>query len=258
MMLKRGMLPWRADAIKLRMRDALNAPALPVVPKTFGHVAHAPAGGWGMLGNGPDPTALQAYRNGVGNCVLAGAAHSTMVECMATGRSIPHFSGANIDTQYFSLTSGQDIGLDPISTAAWLQKIGLLDADGIVHKIRAYGSVDPDDIDLTAFLFGTCGLALNLPDTAEAQFNAHEPWDDVTRPPGSGHFIPLAGRNSKGVRFVVTWGTLQGISDAYIDKYWAGGLCRFSEEYLLTTGVSPEAFDTAKLDALLAELSTNE
>lgn len=244
-MLMRGMTEWKPDAVKLQMRSYLLSAALPQVPPTFGHVHHAaPPDGWGMLGN-----------DKAGCCVLSGAAHETMTWAWATGKPIPVFSPVNVLKQYRALTGGRDGGLDPIATAKWRVSQGLVDAMGDIHQVKAFGSVGSlSDVELAVYLFGVCGLGLELPDNAEQQFIDGRPWDDVTGEPKDGHYVPCVGKNTAGNLMVVTWGKLQAMTPAYFAKYVVGAICYFSGEYLLATGKSPEMFDEAQLDADLAAM----
>jgi hypothetical protein len=248
-MLMRGMLPWRSEAVKINLRRYLVAAELPKVPKSFGHVRKAAppvSGGWGMLGNDSE-----------GDCVLAGAAHETMTWAWATRKPIPPFTPTNVIDQYLALTGGADSGLDPVDTAKWRVSTGLTDANGSVHKIKAFVSCGSQaDVEIAVYLFGACGLGLSLPDNAEQQFSAGQPWNDISgaRNEQNGHYVPCVGKNSAGNLIVVTWGALTAMTPAYFDKYGAGAIALFSPDYLLETNKSPEAFDEAQLDADLAAL----
>ena len=245
----RGMLPWRSEAVKLTLRSYLRASALPRVPAKFGHVYRSEppcAGGWGMLGN-----------DAKGDCVLAGAAHETMTWAWATGRIIPAFTPENVVKQYLALTGGVDGGLDPIAVAKWRTSNGLVDANGVVHRVKAFGSVgSASDIELATYLFGACGLGLALPESAEQQFVDGRPWDDTAGEPNpkNGHYVSAVGKNSSGNLMVVTWGAVHAVTHDYLEKYVVGAIAYFSREYLRDTNRSPEAFDEAQLDDDLAAL----
>ena len=247
MTLYRGMLPWREEAIPLKFSSYIDRAKLPVVPKRFGHVGNAQPR-FGMQGN-----------DQAGDCVLAGAIHEIMVWAWATKRTIPPFNTQLVLGEYFKLTGGADTGLDPIKVAKWRCSTGVLDANGTRHKIKAFASVGTTtDIELAAYLFGACGIGLALPDNAEDQYRAREPWDDTSGAPNpkKGHYVPIVGKNAAGNLIAVTWGRLQAISDSYLNTYCVGGVCFFSLDYLLTTGASPELFDEAQLDADLSALGT--
>lgn len=249
--LYRGMLPWQEEKIRLKFGAFLNRAKLPVIPKLFGHVGRAQPpveGGWQMLGN-----------DQAGDCVMAGAVHETMTWAWATSATMPVFNTKQVLAQYYARTGGQDTGLDPIDNARWRCKTGLTDASGRVHQVKAFAAVNTvEEVELATYLFGACGIGLELPDNAENQFTAGIPWTDTSGDPkpANGHYVPVVGRNTRGHLIVVTWGRLQALSLDYLDKYCAGGVVYFSREYLDTRGVSPELFDEATLDKHLASLGT--
>jgi hypothetical protein len=247
MQLKRGMTTFKIQDIPLKFSSYVNKAKVPLVPATFGHVHSAgPHGGWGMLGNDTK-----------GDCTMAGIAHGDMVWNWATGSTIPLFSDAVIVKQYMHLTGGVDSGLDPVEVAQWWQSHGLVDAHGKTHKIRSFTAIDkvPDAVE-AAYLFGFSGLAMWMPTTAEAQFEAGQPWDDTSGDPqqNEGHFVPLVGRNSAGNLMVVTWGRVHAATPAWMDKYFAGGVAYTSQEYMMASGLSPEGFNFDQLDADMASL----
>lgn len=242
--MKLGMKDWRPDAIKLRLGNYLDRTVLPKVPPAYGHI-HRNDIPWGVLGN-----------DEYADCVVAGAAHETMVWALATRQALPVFDDNTVSSQYMTLANNdKDAGLDPIETAKWRVSTGLKDANGTVHKVKAFASVNRDsDLDLAAYVFGACGIGFNLPDSAMVEFERGNPWSDTRGRGIGGHYVPLVGRNSKGLRFVVTWGRLQAVSSAFWRKYFVGGIAFFSLEYMLANGLSPEGIKEAQLDADLASL----
>lgn len=65
---------------------------------------------------------------------------------------------------------------------------------------------------------------------------------------GDGHYVPLVARRTH--MECVTWGWLQGMTNAYVEKFGDEAIAYVSEE-ALTARRSPEGFD---YDALLADL----
>lgn len=253
--LRRGMKPWRHDAIPLKLSHYIRRDKLPPVPAAFGHVTRQGIP-WGMDAN-----------DVFGCCVTAGGEHEHMVWALSTGRSLPWF-GTQVSEQNYSdmlvAEGGQpldpsdpstDTGLDPVQAAAWRKQVGLLDAHGARHKVDAYVAIDQiEDLDLACYLFGVCGCGFQLPDSAEDEFSAHKPWTDTSGDPDGGHYVPLVGKNSNGERYFITWGELQGATDAWIQKYLVGAVAYVSREYILATGRSPEGIDWATLEADLQSL----
>ena len=238
----RGMSRFEPHDFKLKAATYLNLAKLPLLPNHFGHYSNRPPGGaWGMGAN-----------NKYGCCVLAGAGHEEMVWSAATDRPVPHFSDEIIASQYLELTGGADEGLDPAEVAKWRRTHGIADDAGVLHKIKAYALIDsPTELDYAAYLFGAAGMGLFLPDDAEEQFNNHHVWDSTGGKPTNGHYTVYLGKRRDGCRVVATWGDIQALTDAYLKKYFVGGVCYFSPNYLLPSGLSPEAINE---EALAADL----
>jgi len=249
--LKRGLQPYREDSIQMKFGAYLVDAHLPTLPKMFGHVTNIPpqAAGtdirqWGMLGN-------DTY----GDCVMAGAAHETMLWAQATGKPVPYFTTPVITQQYFGLTGGGDDGLDITVAAQWRRDHGLQDAHGRIHKIKAYTEIDSvDDLLMAAYLFGSCGLGVQMPDSAERAFRAGHIWDDITGAPGGGHYMPVMGVNHNGHIVLNTWNNIQAATRQWVEHYMMVGVAYFSEDYLLANGVTPEAINVAALDDALKQL----
>src|SRR3954454_20075859 len=89
--MKLGKLPARKDAVRLKLRDYLDTTVLPKPPKDFGHEDLVP-GAWGMLGN-----------SAVGDCVLAGAAHETMLWNAEAGKTVT-FDDKSVLSDYSVIT----------------------------------------------------------------------------------------------------------------------------------------------------------
>jgi hypothetical protein len=249
-----GKKPAR-HAIKLKMVDYLNAPALPPVPPVFGHIRSNNID-WRMLAN-----------DKCGDCVWAGAAHETIVYAVAQGRPIPNFTDEAILAQYSEQTGyrpgddSTDQGTDMEAAAKYRRNVGLLDADGVRHKIRAYteisvGSARGFALLLQAvYLFGAAGIGLQLPSSAMDQFDAGQPWTVQPRSKNEGgHYVSVVGRNSRGNIMLVTWGKLQAATPQFLQNYMDEACCYFSEEYLSAQGLSPELIDVARLDADLIKV----
>jgi len=248
---KRGKLPARGDAIGLKFGDYLNKAALPALPSHFGHVANVPPNGrsWGMLGNAM-----------ASDCVIAGRCHEIMVAAQATRRRIPDFSEGSALADYsrcLVATGGRpydphdpatDTGLDMQQAAKWWRDVGITDADGNVHKIDAYVGIDSvDDLLMAAYLCGSSGAGLAIPDSADAQFEAGQVWDDLRSKPAGGHYVPCVGLNTSGHLIFVTWGELQAATRQYVETRMEEAVACLSREYLLASGLSPELINWSAL-----------
>lgn len=243
---RRGKKPARGDAVKMKFGAYFKAPNLPAVPAAFGRPWLIRS--WGMLGN-----------DSAGDCVFAAGAHETMMLHADAATTIPTFTTNTTIRDYSAVTGyvpgnpATDDGSDVQQVAAYRQKIGLLDILGARHRIDIYAALrigDLDELALATFILGTAGVGVALPDNAERQFDNGEVWDiEPNAPGGDGHYVPCIGRNSVGNFLFVTWGRLQAATPAWIRTYMDEGICYISRERLKTSGLSPQGYDLAALEA---------
>lgn len=236
----------------LKYGDVFNAEALPSAPASFGHENLMPGGSWFMLGN-----------NLAGNCTTAGGCHETMLWTMEGGVPRARFTTKDALSDYSTITGyngteASDTGANLQDVAAYRKNIGLLDATGVRHKIQGSASLKAGDLSQlaqAAYLFGTAGVGVQLPASAEDQFYYGEAWsvvnDDTIK---GGHYIPCVGRNSVGNYLFITWGRLQAATPQWVQSYMDEGLAYLSSEMLNTKGVSRESYDAAALAKYLGEL----
>ena len=244
-----GKLPARKDAIQLKFATYLQRAALPPIPAQFGHedLETAP---WQMLGN-----------DKVGDCVLAGGGHETMLWNIEAGKSV-EFSQKNTLADYSAITGynpddpASDQGTDMELAAKYRRKTGLLDAAGKRHKVAAYLDLTPGDLTehyAALYLFGAVGIGIKFPKSAMEQFNAGEPWDVV---PGAelegGHYIPLVAK--RDMLECVTWGRIQPMTEAFFNEYNDESVAYVSGE-TLHGGKSLEGFNLRQLKADLAQIT---
>lgn len=246
-----GKRPARPDAIKFKFASFFDQKKLPTPPKVFGHESIGRP--FGMLAN-----------DRFGCCVWSGAGHETMVWGHESGVT-PVFSDASVLSDYAAVTGFKpsdpdtDQGTDMKDAASYRRKVGIRDAKGQRHKIDSYVALHPGDLSQIAvatYLMGAVGIGLQLPDTAEQQFDEGRPWDVV---PHStilgGHYVPICGRNSKGNYLAITWGRLQAITPSFLARFMDEGVCYLSLEILSQKNLSPEGFDAVALRQSLAALA---
>lgn len=246
---KLGKAAARPDAILLRFRRYANLSVLPTPPAEFGHdnLVKQPLG---MLGN-----------DQYGNCVWAGSAHETMLLNASAGKVVT-FTDDGVLSDYSAVTGfvktdpSTDNGTDMQQAAAYRQTTGVVDAAGNRHKIGAYLAIAVGDLDAhlsAAYLFDCVGIGILFPSTAEAQFDAGQPWDVV---PGmtteGGHYIPGVARRG-GLWIIETWGREQPMTDAFLRQQNDESIAYVSDEQL-TGGVSLEGFDYEQLSHDLEQI----
>lgn len=233
--------------------------SLPPHPAKFGHEGFIDSHAWQMLGNGPDDSVQTGFQ-GAGDCVFAGACHETMLWTEeAHHRAL--FTGKNAISDYSAVTGyvvgndATDQGTDVRTALKYRAKTGIIDVNGNRHKIGAYLALEPGNIDHikeAMWLFGAVGIGIEFPNSAMDQFDAGKPWSVVH---GSqvegGHYIPLVAKRTR--LECVTWGQIQGMTEAFYKKYCDEAWAILSPE-MLVNGKSLGGFDLAALQADLTAL----
>jgi hypothetical protein len=248
--LKFGKKPARPGAMKLGFDQYFTIAELPIPPAKFGKVWVI--NDWGMLGN-----------DTVGNCVFAGGDHETMLwTSVACVVPLPVFNTAvclldYASTGYIAGDPSTDQGADVTTVAEYRRTTGLLDIAGNRHKIDAYVSLKPGDLDqlsIATYVFGAVGLGLNLPSSALDQFSQALPWEASDSPSVGGHYVSVIGRNSKGYYVGVSWGRLQAMSPDFITKHSDEAVCYLSSLDWCRNNISPLGMDVASLQRDLSQL----
>lgn len=248
--MKLGRKPYIPSKKDLLYRNYRGA-ALPPIPKSFGH--QSLVSNWGMLGN-----------DTVGDCVIAGADHETML-WTEEGSSESSFTTANAISDYSAITGynpndpNTDQGTDVRIALKYRQNTGMIDVSGSRHKIAAYLLLDQSNLlnELleATYLFSAVGIGINFPASAMDQFNNGQPWSVVQ---GSqiegGHYVPVVGYDGAYI-YCVTWGQVQKMSVDFLTTYCEEAWAVLSQEFINGKGVSPEGFNLAQLQADLAAIS---
>jgi hypothetical protein len=229
------------------------------VPATIGYEADMPED-WGMLGNGPSAD-MPADFEGVCDCVWADAAHRTMLYHAAWGRPMPTFTSEAVLSDYSAVTGytpgdpATDNGTDMLSALNYQRKTGIVDAHGHRHRIGAYVSLEPGNVEHlreAVYLFGAVALGIKYPDTASAQFKAKQLWRPV---PGykldGGHCITLVAHRAH-LR-TVTWAKEIDVTVKFAETFCDEAYGILSRDFL-TDGKTPAGFDVATLNKDLAAL----
>lgn len=200
----------------------------------------------GPFNYGADLSYPMALNDSLGDCTIAGKVHLDEIVASILGEAFTYPGDAAVKEAYFGLTGGPDSGLE-LSTVikAWSGANGLLGT-----RLAGAATIDIRDEELMAqalFNFGALYVAVNLPDSAENQFNDDHPWTlGGNESPEGGHCVVLnaAGNLSTsgwmvGDFGVVTWGA----ETACTDNWWR----MFGAEAWV---VVPESFVTANKDCV--------
>ena len=212
--LPRGLRNIR-NVYRPKFGSLLNAAApLPTPPIVFGQ--QALISDWGILGNDTKSC-----------CTEARIAHQIMLWGAQAGTPV-QFTPDNVVTAYSAITGydpsrpDTDQGSDVDEAMTYWRTNGIRDAAGKVHYIDMFADIPVSNVALltqAAWIMGSVGVGFALPDSADKQFSAGEPWDDVGDPPGDGHDVPIVGRNSAGNYIVVTWGRTHAATPRFLARY---------------------------------------
>lgn len=241
-------------AISLKFENVFDIRKLPKPPAgKFGRYPLV-KGKWGMLGN-----------DDYGDCVWAGGAHEDMIFNSMGGRKIA-YQTKDILSCYRDVTGfdpavpDSDQGTDMKQAASYRRKTGLLAIDGTRQMIDGYMALkvgNVEQIEVCTYLFGACGIGVQMPSNAMDQFDAAEPWHRTTQRTSieGGHYIPHVGRNSVHEQLVVTWGRIQGVTDDWLAHYMDEGVAYLDFSILdALKNTSPDGFDQQALQKYFAAL----
>lgn len=226
---------------------------LPKAPSRFGHGTLYTD--WGMLGN-----------DNWGDCVFAGGAHETMLfNRLGAAKTKVPFTAQSTLSDYSAVTGfdpndpSTDNGTEVRVALSYRRKTGMVDANGVRHKIGAFVSLDPKNwVELmqAVYVFGVVGIGFEFPQSAMDQFNAGQIWDVV---PGSpiegGHYTPVVGSMSSAKKgTLITWARRQEFTRAFYETHNDESWVFISLELLNKAGTF-RGFNLATLNADLASLT---
>lgn len=170
---------------------------------------------WGILSN-----------DTLGCCVLSAAGHLIMASDAETHRSDAAPTAAQVATLYHRM-SPRDTGLVISAALTKWHRAGFWG-----DKVWGHAPIqqhDETEIKLAIAQFGSATIGVQLPKSAETQFDfGNQPWTLIpgyrADPIIGGHCILLVGYDATYV-YCVTWGKVQAISwqwlSVYCDEAWA-------------------------------------
>jgi len=211
--LKLGKSAARYDSRTLLLASYMT-PALPAPPASFNLAAKVGAA-WGMMEN-----------DQLGDCTCAAAGHLLMEWTANAGKKMFTPTNQQIVAAYSAITGynpttgANDNGAVEIDVLNYWRQSGIAG-----HKIGAYAATEPANhthIMDAVYMFEGCYIGLQLPMSAQAQTEHHQPWSvppagpTGNGKPGSwgGHAVPVVAYDARGVT-VVTWGSLQVMTRSF-------------------------------------------
>jgi hypothetical protein len=222
---KLGKLPaTHKDGQELFGLSAVLKEALPAAPSIFGFGTWFHTNQWGMLAN-----------DSIGDCTVAGSEHETMLFTRLGSGVGATFSNKTAIADYSAITGyvpgdpSTDNGADMSNVMDYRRTTGMIDTTGKRHKIELAVRVPLKDWTTfvrAVYTFGAIAIGTLIPESAEQQFAAGQPWDYVgDQNILGGHYIPAVGSldSSKEIS-VITWGQRQRMTESffmnYVDELW--------------------------------------
>lgn len=219
----------RLNSVHLRLGSYLDVPSvLALIPAEFG-AEHRDV----------DFTAVADAPS-----VWAGFAVETKLAAREAGAAVEFAAG--------SLPDGGDTDLQ--AAASYRRRIGIEDVTGQKHRVGAYVNVttgDPDQLAAAAYVFGSVGVGLRVPETAVGDFEAGRALADRRGVPAilGATYVPVIGR-AGGNFLAVAAGRVIEITPGFYRRYNDETVCYFTEG-IMTAPSSPPGFDR---DRLLTDL----
>jgi len=249
--LKLGKQAARHDPRTLLLASYVT-PALPTPPAEFDLTTKVK--NWGMMDN-----------DQIGDCTCAAAGHLIMEWTANAGKKMVTPSDNEIVAAYSAITGynpttgANDNGAVEIDVLNYWRQTGIAG-----DQIGAYIALEPANhihIMDSVYIFGGCYIGLQLPISAQAQTQNHQPW---SVPPGGatgdgkpgswgGHAVPVMAYDTRGVT-VVTWGALQTMTWTFWEAYCEEAYAILSNDYLTGKKKTPQGFSMQQLQADLADL----
>ena len=248
--LKLGKQAARHDPRTLLLASYVT-PGLPAPPASFNVTGKITA--WGMMDN-----------DQIGDCTCAAAGHLIM-EWTANAKKLFTPTDKQIVAAYSAITGynpatgANDNGAVEVDVLNYWRQTGIAG-----HPIGAYMALEPANhthVMDSVYIFEGCYIGLQLPISAQAQVQNHQPW---SVPPGGaigdgkpgswgGHAVPIVAYDVRGVT-VVTWGALQIMTWSFLDTYCEEGYAIISNDYLTGKKKTPQGFSLQQLQADLQDL----
>ena len=245
---KLGKLAPKLDPRTLQLEDYLDKNQPPPAPthEDWGTKVQQ----WGMMGN-----------DVLGDCVPAALAHTVMMMTSDEGHEfIPPDSDViafySAISDYVPGDPSTDNGATCLDALNRWRKVGLDN-----HTIMAYVALKPGHqyhVESAVYIFGSAYLGLEMPISAQSQNVWDVPPEGLTGDgtPGSwgGHCVPAVAYGPGGLT-VVTWGSLQPMTWAFLKAYCSEAYAVLSADFMNPSKISASGFNLAQLKSDLHKVT---
>ncbi len=252
---KTGKLPKKEDARNIQLKAILVPTVVPPFPIEADYTTGIKS--WPMYLN-----------DKYGCCVVAAIFHAIQIMTANSGNMLIA-ADDDVLALYKILCPGFDPNapLDADGNNPTDKGVVMLDAmkywrnngvtvNGTLHKIDAFVEIDPSDTDewrISMHEFGCFIFGINLPKSAEKQFDAGQPWSIVQGSPSAGGHALVSAKYDAAQVHPITWAKDEPADQTFI-------LANIDEAYAVLANIdwasnSPSAIDAVALDAALRALA---
>jgi hypothetical protein len=239
--LKAGKLPAQPGRPHLKLGAYLDHGKLGPAPISADWVSRVPASAWGMLAN-----------DRVGDCTCAGVAHKRIGDVYANRDEILQVTDPEVIALY------ENFGYNPADPstdqgASCQSVLEFWHANGFLgEKIVAFAKVDVSsraEVCQAIAIFGQLYCGLQVPQSAEDQTNAGQPWTVVPGSPNlGGHCVTVGAYDEDGLT-CVTWGQLQSMSWEFFTEYFDECWVIVSPDFIAKSGTDVQGLSLYQLGA---------
>ena len=251
-----GKLPPRRDPRTPKLgRYLLSSEPLPTAPQSCGYAQAVDAQG------GTFPVYRNVGPAAIGDCTAADQGHRIQVWSANAGMLITPTSSQVLSVYeavsgYNPATGRNDNGAAIEDVLAYMVNTGL---GG--YRIDSYAAIPLHDLNLLRLAivwFGGVTVGLQLPKSAEDQFDQGKPWTiPVWSPLAGGHDVPIVDYDDEYL-YCVTWGARQPMSYEFLVHYGDEAYIEISPLFLTADGRTPYNhldLDQLQVDSRLVSLA---
>lgn len=244
-----GRLPAQPARPHLKLGSYLNHARLGPAPEASDWLSQVPADAWGMCLN-----------DQLGDCTCAGVAHKRIGDTYVNQGAAVAITDAEVLALY-EQAAGYVPGDPSTDRGSTCQTVlEYWHRNGFAgEKPVAFAKVDISnraELQQAIALFGQLYCGLEVPQSAEDQFNAGQPWTVV---PGSplvgGHCVTVGAYNAGGLS-AVTWGQIQPMTWEFFAEYFAEAWVVIGPDFINSrTGDDVQGLSLYQLGADFAALT---
>ena len=244
-----GRLPMHSEEThpRLKLANYIDESALPTTPASVDWCSKV--SNWPMY-----------YNDQLGDCTCAAVGHQLQgwTQYASAQVAVPDESILKLyESQgYVPGDQSTDQGAVIQDVLQEMTNTGIPDATGNVHKYELFAQLNIKNMKQVyqaLYMFGSVYLGINVPGSAEDQFNNHQPWTNVgdTNILG-GHAIVVQAKDSKNNLNIITWGTTQEMEQSFWNAYVEEAWVVLTPDWFSSTGTTPDGLN---LDQMKSDFS---